>query len=290
GAQAICKKEGKVCGADAPCCFNGACGSDVKSCSEGCDPSNSFAANSCYPLPKCANYKGTLASPSLIQPRSAYNGDPNSVDWLIEYSPNHATIKDNQIVMEMREGDSPNEFGRKEGVGTTISWTRHMQYGKMTARIKTGVLSPGVVSSFITMSPEGDEIDFEWVGKDRKQVQSNYYYNGILDYTKGGMHALDFDTTADFHEYSIDWQPDYISWYVDGKLIRSVQRSTTRQNNGTYNFPTKLSRVQFGLWDGGQGAQGTAEWAGTPTDWSKPGTRHTNTHHACHTEPARLVG
>ncbi|KAI8057696.1 concanavalin A-like lectin/glucanase domain-containing protein [Syncephalis plumigaleata] len=240
---AICKNDGKVCDASAPCCFAGTCGSDVKSCSEGCQPSDSFSSASVF------------TNSSRIQPRSEYNGNPNSVDWIIEDGPRYASIEDNQLMMQMKVGDTLNKFGKKQGVGATISWSRYMEYGRMTAVIKTAVTSPGVVSSFITMSPEGDEIDFEWVGKNRKQ---------------GSEHALEFDTTVDFHEYSIDWQPDYISWYVDGKLIRTAQRSTTRQSNGTYNYPSKLSHVQMGIWDGGQGAKGTAEWAGTPTDWTDP--------------------
>lgn len=42
-----------------------------------------------------------------------------------------------------------NEFGNYQGFGVTISTTRWMQYGLVTARIKTAGLSKGVVSSMV---------------------------------------------------------------------------------------------------------------------------------------------
>src|SRR5690242_10260680 len=111
-----------------------------------------------------------------------------------------------------------------------------LDYGKVTAKIKTGNTSPGVVNSMITMSPEGDEIDFEWVGKDKSEVQSNFYWNRQLDYTKGKHHSVGADATADFHEYAIEWSPDTINWWVNGKIIRTLQRSETL-DQGIYKFP-----------------------------------------------------
>jgi beta-glucanase (GH16 family) len=63
--------------------------------------------------------------------------------------------------------------------------------------------------------------------------------------------------------------PDYITWYIYGKAVHTVRKTDTeRLSNGTYKFPNKLSRVQFSIWDGCPSAEGTAHWAGTPTDWS----------------------
>jgi beta-glucanase (GH16 family) len=52
-----------------------------------------------------------------------------------------------------------------------------MLYGTVTARIKSGSPSGGVVSSFIYRNAvTGDEIDYEWVGKQPNEVQSNFYW------------------------------------------------------------------------------------------------------------------
>lgn len=50
---------------------------------------------------------------------------------------------------------------------------------------------------------------------------------------------------------------------------------TKESTNGKY--PSEPSRISFSLWDGGQGAEGTADWAGTPTDWSDPNKMYTMT-------------
>jgi beta-glucanase (GH16 family) len=34
------------------------------------------------------------------------------------------------------------------------------------------------------------------------------------------------DLTAGFHTYGIDWQPDRLSWYLDGKLLYTVKATT----------------------------------------------------------------
>lgn len=52
-----------------------------------------------------------------------------------------------------------------------------MLYGTVSARIKSGSPSGGIVSSFIYRNAvTGDEIDYEWVGKRPNEVQSNYYW------------------------------------------------------------------------------------------------------------------
>lgn len=46
----------------------------------------------------------------------------------------------------------------------------------------------GVVSSFILMSDDRDEIDVEYLGKNVTDILSNYYYRGIEDWSKGETH------------------------------------------------------------------------------------------------------
>ncbi|KAF9363137.1 hypothetical protein BGX34_004795 [Mortierella sp. NVP85] len=45
------------------------------------------------------------------------------------------------------------------------------------ARIKTGSISQGVVSAFIIRNEDpGDEMDFEIVGRNPTEAQTNFYY------------------------------------------------------------------------------------------------------------------
>ncbi|KAF9353735.1 hypothetical protein BGX26_008507 [Mortierella sp. AD094] len=194
----------------------------------------------------------------------------------------------------MRLDSVLNSYGRPQGLGSVVSTTRFMQYGKVAARIKTGSTSPGVVSAFIMRNEvPGDEIDFEFVGRNPSEAQTNFYYKTppdmpteLIDYNNTGKVPLGMNTALDFHEYGIEWMPDYIKWSIDGNVIRSVFRNQATDEldpvSGTplideatgqpiKRFPSTPARIQFGIWDGGQGSNGTAAWAGSPTDWSKPG-------------------
>ncbi|KAJ1997188.1 putative glycosidase CRH2 [Coemansia thaxteri] len=162
------------------------------------------------------------------------------------------------------------DAAQKKGFGATVSASHTIQYGRVTARVKTASVAPGVVSSFIIRNDQtGDEIDFEWVGKAPSQVQTNYYFNNILDYTKMVPYDVGADSSADFHDYTIDWSAGAVVWLVDGKVIRTVNRQDTyNAANNTFAFPASEARVAFSIWDGGNsGAQGTQEWSGYPTPW-----------------------
>ncbi|KAF8950094.1 hypothetical protein CPC16_007873 [Podila verticillata] len=204
-----------------------------------------------------------------------------------EYNTDGVQIQDSKLKIAMKLDKVPNSLGRPQGLGSVVSTTRFMQYGKVTARIKTGSRSPGVVSAFIVRNEEpGDEIDFEIVGRDPTEAQTNFYYHtppymtpDLVDYSNAGKTPLGLNTAQDFHDYEIEWLPDHISWKVDGRVVRSVFRNQTKDDAlivdpatglKAKRFPSTPARIQFGIWDGGQGSNGTASWAGTPTDWSKP--------------------
>lgn len=56
----------------------------------------------------------------------------------------------------------------------------YIWYGKISGKIKSS-RGKGVVTAFILLSDTKDEIDFEFVGADLDNVQTNYYFQGMLD-------------------------------------------------------------------------------------------------------------
>ena len=48
---------------------------------------------------------------------------------------------------------------------------------------------------------------------------------------------------AGFHEYSIEWMPDSIKWFVDGNLVH-----TENGSNGT--LPSTPGRIMMNFWPG----------------------------------------
>lgn len=78
------------------------------------------------------------------------------------------------------------------------------------------------------------------------------------------------DTRQNWHTYEIDWQPDYINWSIDDKVVRTLKRdSTYNDTTKQYDYPQTPSRVQLSLWPGGlpSNGEGTIEWAGGLVNW-----------------------
>lgn len=111
------------------------------------------------------------------------------------------------------------------------------------------ISNPGVVSSFFTYTGPSDgkpwdEIDIEVLGKDSTQVQFNYYTNGIGGHEH--MHSLGFDSSKGFHKFGFEWQPDHITWYVDGKPVYTANQ----------NIPHNSGKIMMNAWNG----IGVDEW------------------------------
>jgi hypothetical protein len=81
------------------------------------------------------------------------------------------------------------------------------------------------------------------------------------------------DVHLNEHTYEIDWQPDSITWSIDGSAVRTLQRSDTwNATSNMYSYPQTPARVQLSLWPGGlpTNGKGTIEWAGGLVDWDSP--------------------
>ena len=65
-------------------------------------------------------------------------------------------------------------------VGTLLASTFYVWYGKICATMSTSQ-GQGVVTAFIMMSDVKDEIDFEFIGNDVNNAQSNWYSQGVTN-------------------------------------------------------------------------------------------------------------
>lgn len=70
----------------------------------------------------------------------------------------------------------------KNSGGTLVANNHYLWYGKITAKVKSS-RGAGVVTGFILLGDTKDEIDYEFVGADLANVQTNYYFQGVLDCT-----------------------------------------------------------------------------------------------------------
>lgn len=79
------------------------------------------------------------------------------------------------------------------------------------------------------------------------------------------------NTVQNTHTYTFDWQPDQLTWAVDGKVYRTLKKEDTMKDN-KYHYPQTPARVQLSLWPAGlsSNGQGTVNWAGGLINWDSP--------------------
>lgn len=153
----------------------------------------------------------------------------------------------------------------KDTDAPTVQSNKYIFFGKIdvTLRACTG---QGVVTSFVLQSDDLDEIDWEWLGGDTTQVQTNYFGKGdTTTYDRGAYHPVS-NPQSDFHTYTIDWTKDYVKWYIDGSLVRTLNYDDAK--DGT-RFPQTPMQIKLGTWVAGRkdAANGTVEWAGGYTNF-----------------------
>lgn len=255
-----------LCPASVPCCSPfGFCG-DGTFCLGGCDPLASHSLNSCRPNPICrsANYTFTASDLTRIHSNaSLFDGNATAYDWVL----NQGNISNTNS----NGGELALMLTRNNG-GTRISSTRYVHYGKITAIMKTGRWN-GVVTAFITMSDIKDEIDWEFPGANTTTGQTNFYWQGnIPAKTQGIVENGISDTYSNYHSFSIDWQPDNLTFLLDNKVVRTVNKVDTIDADGVAHYPTTPSSIQISLWPAGitTSSSGTIDWAGGMINWQDP--------------------
>lgn len=153
----------------------------------------------------------------------------------------------------------------KSGDSPQINSKWYIMFGHVEFVVKAAP-GAGIVSSAVLQSDCLDEIDWEWLGGDNGQVQSNYFGKGMTTtYNRGAYHAAPGNHDG-FKTYTIDWTSEQIVWQIDGVTVRAM----TQANAAEGQYPQTPMMIKVGAWSGGDpaNAPGTIAWAGGPTDYS----------------------
>lgn len=154
----------------------------------------------------------------------------NGLPFNCSFSRDHAVIDGDMLTLTLSGGDSG-------FVGAEFRNARKTSYGFYSVSMKAASCSGVISSFFIYNGRPWDEIDIEFLGDDTTKVQFNYYTSGI-----GGheyIYDLGFDASEEFHEYAFDWQPDSITWYVDGVAVYRAKE----------NIPKNPGFIMMNLWN-----------------------------------------
>ena len=155
----------------------------------------------------------------------------------------------------------------KQGDSPTIQSTFNVFFGEMEVKM-TAAPGTGIVSTVVWESDDLDEIDWEILGGDTTQVQTDYFGKGNTStYDRATYVPVSSPQTTE-HTYLIRWTSESIDWSVDGKGVRTLSYGDAV---GGKNFPQTPMKARIGIWAGGDpsNGQGTIEWAGGQTDYSK---------------------
>ncbi|GLI81146.1 transglycosylase [Penicillium ochrochloron] len=155
----------------------------------------------------------------------------------------------------------------KKGDAPTIETDFYIFYGEISVTMQAAP-GTGIVSSIVFESDDLDEIDWEALGGNTAQIETNYFGKGdTTTYNRDTWPAV-ANPQSTFHTYTVNWQKDKTVWSIDGAPVRTLNYADAQ---GGSRYPQTPMRVRIGIWAGGDpsNGQGTIDWAGGKTDYSQ---------------------
>lgn len=164
-----------------------------------------------------------------------------------QFVPKNAQVRDGKLeIVTKWEPDFPfydktNNGFKYENITTAAVITKsEFRYGYMETRCKA---ADGPISSAFWAIGKSGELDvFEHFGRnDQKPNSDQRYHTSFHDWRDPKSptwskrvwtndHLLDFRVADSYHVYGLEWDPNFISIYIDGRLIRHIPRSEIGEN------------------------------------------------------------
>lgn len=144
--------------------------------------------------------------------------------------------------------------------GASLKSINFYGYGKYEVSMKP-IDACGLISSFflfqdgIDLSQYWNEIDIEFVcWQDIRKIQFNHWNTPGVTNEQSILEP--FDLRSDFNKYTIHYTPNFIRWYINDTLYRTV----------TENLPTNPMRIMMNVWRPISYNEGVSNWAGNIND------------------------
>ncbi|GJN73589.1 cell wall glucanosyltransferase Mwg1 [Purpureocillium lilacinum] len=156
----------------------------------------------------------------------------------------------------------------KDSDAPTIHTGKYIFFGEVEVKVQAAP-GKGIVTSAVLQSDDLDEIDWEWVGGDNTQVQTNYFSKGdTSSYDRGAFHGVG-NPTGQVHTYTVKWTSQGVWWFIDGQQVRELTAANAK--GGAAALPQTPMQIKLGTWVAGRkdAPEGTVQWAGGYADYSK---------------------
>jgi endo-1,3-1,4-beta-glycanase ExoK len=149
------------------------------------------------------------------------------------FSSDTVSVSDGMMTLKLKPApaNTVSDGEVKRFLGAEVRSVDTIEYGRVSARIKFAKGS-AVVSSLVTIytpwpADDWNEFDIESLGKNPREVQFNaMVYTGptltppvttsVSPTQYPSLQPLSFDSSNDFHVYTIEWTPQEATFLVDG--------------------------------------------------------------------------
>ncbi|KAE9967228.1 hypothetical protein EG327_011565, partial [Venturia inaequalis] len=147
----------------------------------------------------------------------------------------------------------------------TLTTDFYIFFGYVEVKMRSAS-GTGVISSVVLASDDLDEIDWEWLGGNNTNVETNYFGKGNTTSYDRAIYYPVSTPNDKMHTYGINWTESAIVWSIDGTKVRTLAYSDAV---GGKNFPQTPCKVSLGVWAAGTSSQseGTITWAGGLTNF-----------------------
>ncbi|KAJ3073675.1 hypothetical protein HDU98_000948 [Podochytrium sp. JEL0797] len=230
-----------------------------------------------------------LSALSLVSAQALFEGDTCNLNIPRFDGPNaaipvtwgKADYIDGQMVMTLTPPADPSD-PKAHGNSVIGTTTLSLLYGTVEATIQQSTIG-GVVTYLTLINQESkDEIDFEWIGNERTQVWTNFFYRGRRERDPITLNEIwsrhidmSSDNSVNAHDYKIDWTPESMTWSIDGTVVHVQHKNGTYElaNTGDmlpydhFHYPDTPLTVNVGIWNSQDPV-----WSNGPVDW----TQHPN--------------
>lgn len=135
---------------------------------------------------------------------------------------------------------------RKSNHTLIIPQDFYFLFGRVDVKLKAST-GTGIVSSVVLESDDLDEIDWEWLGGDVTEVQTNFFGKGNTTSYDRGTYQQVSTPQSTFHTYSFDWTSERVEWLIDGTTVRTLNYDDALALGGK-NYPQTPMRLKLGSW------------------------------------------